>query len=189
MTHPSPVKTEWTLFLDRDGVINQRLPGDYVKMPDQFIFIEGVKPALAKLRKIFPTIIVVTNQQGIGKGLMSEPDLELIHRAMQDEVVVSGGRIDAVFYCPALDTDGHPDRKPASGMALRAKQAFPEIQFNKAIMVGDSESDILFGKNLGMLTVYLTEEQLDQDFGADYHFENLSAFADWLDIHQKSILL
>lgn len=186
----SPVpQSSWSLFLDRDGVINKRLPGDYVKSPEEFEFIGGVKTALARLSDIFNHIIIVTNQQGIGKGIMTEKDLEKVHREMIAEIEKSGGRIDAVYFCPALEADRHPDRKPATGMALKAKDQFPDLSLEKSIMVGDSASDIQFGRQAGMRTVYLTEQPGTQDFGADFVFSDLAAFSEWLAVHQNLIIL
>jgi histidinol-phosphate phosphatase family protein len=141
------------LFLDRDGVINERLPAAYVQRPDQFIFTEGSLEAIAKLSDRFDRIFIVTNQQGIGKGLMTEEDLEEIHRIMLEKIRAEGGRIDAVYYCPALVADHSIDRKPNPGMALRAKTDYPDIDFKQSVVVGDSISDMLFGKRLGMKTV------------------------------------
>jgi histidinol-phosphate phosphatase family protein len=145
---------DWTLFLDRDGVINERLPGVYIGDIRDFKFIQGVPDALAKASRIFRYIFIVTNQQGIGKGLMSASDLENVHGYMLDLISKAGGRIDALYYCPAVEAEQHPDRKPATGMALKAKQDFSDLEFSHAVMVGDSPSDILFGQRLGMKTVF-----------------------------------
>ncbi len=147
--------TSWTLFLDRDGVINERKPGDYVRVWDEFSFIPGVLKAMQIFEDKFYKIIVVTNQQGIGKGLMSEYDLLLIHKMMMKTIHLLGGKVDAVYHCPSLATENATCRKPNSGMALQAKSQFLDIDFNKSIMVGDSESDIIFGKNLGMKTIFI----------------------------------
>ena len=80
------IDKNWSLFLDRDGVINLRPENDYVKTPGEFIFIENVPQAMILLNKIFKYSFVVTNQQGIGKGLMTVTDLELIHKTMFDEL-------------------------------------------------------------------------------------------------------
>ena len=154
------IDKSWTLFLDRDGVINRRLPGDYVKSWEEFEFLPGVKESLAKLSGIFGRIIIVTNQQGIGKGLMTEEGLKEIHQKMITEVEAAGGRIDAVYHCPGLAKDNPPCRKPNPGMGLQAQQDFPEIVFNKSVMVGDSPSDMEFGTSLGMNCLYVGEEKI-----------------------------
>jgi histidinol-phosphate phosphatase family protein len=148
---------EWTLFLDRDGVISRRLPDDYVKRWEDFRFIEGVLEALDLFDRVFGRIIIVSNQQGVGKGLMTIEELKEIDLKMKDEIGRAGGRIDASFYSPYLASENHPDRKPGIGMGLKAKAEFPEIDFSRSLMVGDSLSDMEFGKRLGMVTVMIGE--------------------------------
>jgi histidinol-phosphate phosphatase family protein len=145
----------WTLFLDRDGVINERLPGAYVSSIQEFVFTVGATHAIAEFAKVFTRIIVVTNQQGIGKGLMTENALLEIHRHMIQDIEKSGGRIDKVLYCPHLKESRHFCRKPNIGMALEAKKFFPEISFRRSVMIGDSISDMQFGKRLGMFNVFI----------------------------------
>ncbi|MES2800499.1 MAG: HAD-IIIA family hydrolase [Bacteroidota bacterium] len=147
------VSKEWTLFLDRDGVINKRIPDSYVQFPNEFIFIKNVVDTIAKCSGIFGTIVVVTNQQGIGKGLMTERNLEEVHRYMLNKIEDAGGKIAKVYFAPQMVRENSPMRKPNIGMGLQAQKDFPMIDFSKAIMIGDSNSDIEFGKNLGMKTV------------------------------------
>ncbi len=138
------IDTSWTLFLDRDGLINKRLPDDYVKKWDDFTFLPGVLKAIALLSRIFKRIIIVTNQQGIGKGIMTETDLRHIHEQMQKTIRNHDGRIDAIFFCPDLATKKPNCRKPGKALAVKAKEQFPEISFSKSIMAGDMESDVAF---------------------------------------------
>jgi histidinol-phosphate phosphatase family protein len=144
----------WTLFLDRDGVINTHRPNDYVKSWDEFEFIDGALEALAILSQHFGRIIIVSNQQGIGKGVMTRADLDSIHDRMCENVRSRGGNIDAIYTATILkehDTEGM--RKPGLWMAHSAQKDFPEIDFAKSVMVGDSMSDMRFGRNAGMTTV------------------------------------
>ena len=150
------IKEARYLFLDRDGVINRRLVGDYVKCQDEFEFLEGNLEAFRIFNRLFDKIVVVTNQQGIGKGLMSENDLEQVHSYMKKEIDQCGGRIDAVFHCPSLAKENSIDRKPNVGMGLKARKLFKEIRFKDSIMVGDSLSDLVFGKRLKMHTVHIS---------------------------------
>jgi len=145
----------WTLFLDRDGVINQRIPGEYVKRIDEFVFVPGTLQSIAKFAGIFKFIFVATNQQGIGKGIMDELDLGIIHDYMVHEIQKAGGRIDKVYFCPGLATDKPLCRKPQIGMAIQAKADFPDIDFAKCLMIGDSVSDIQFGLDAGMEALYI----------------------------------
>jgi len=146
------------LFLDRDGVINIRLQDDYVKSNDEFQFITGSDDAIVSLSKIFGWVFVVTNQQGIGKGLMTESNLIEIHRFMERSVEVKGGSITKVYYAPGLSSPNNYMRKPKSGMALLAQRQHKGVDFSKSIMVGDTDSDILFGSKLGMKTVRIVSE-------------------------------
>lgn len=147
------IDKSWTLFLDRDGVLNEHLPEDYVKTADEFRWIEGSLEAISHFTKIFGRIVIVTNQQGIGKGIMSEYDLEKIHWKMQADVEAVGGKIDRVYHCPHLKNINSKCRKPMTGMAMQAKDDFPEIDFSKSIMIGDMSTDMEFGLRLGMYNI------------------------------------
>lgn len=149
------VNSDWTLFLDRDGVMNVKPENDYVRTAQQLQWITGVPQSIARLNRHFKHTIVVTNQQGIGKGLMTEQDLLNLFAAMQNTLNATGAAIDAWYYCPHLAADNCLCRKPKVQMALQARTDFGDIDFKKAIMVGDSESDIEFGKRLGMKTVFI----------------------------------
>jgi len=147
---------DWTLFLDRDGVLNKRIVGSYVRDWSEFEFLEGVLDALAMLAPKFGRIVVVTNQQGVAKGVMTEEALVELHQKMITAVHQAGGRIDKVYYCPAHQRDNPVCRKPNTGMAMQAKADFPAIDFKRSVMVGDSVSDLEFGLRLDMTTVLLT---------------------------------
>lgn len=149
------IKDNWSVFIDRDGVINRRIIGDYVKRIEDFHFLDGSIDAIVGFQKHFKHIFIVTNQQGVGKGEMTEGDLHKIHNYMLDQITKAGGRVDAIYFCPALKDSGDKCRKPEIGMALQAKKEFPEIDFKKSIMIGDSLSDMAFGKNAGMQTIFI----------------------------------
>jgi len=150
------IEKNWTLFLDRDGVINTRIPDDYVMTPEQFDFIPGILDSFPSLANYFGRIVIVSNQQGIGKGLMTEANLQTIHKKMLDAISKTGGRIDKVYFCPHIKESGSFLRKPNIGMGLLARKDFPDIHFSRSVMVGDSLSDMRFGKRLGMQTVYIS---------------------------------
>jgi histidinol-phosphate phosphatase family protein len=170
------IDKNWTLFLDRDGVINRKIENDYVKHWMDFEFIEGVLDALKILNSKFGRIVIVTNQQGIGKGLYRTEDLDLIHKNMLYEINYLGGRIDKVYFSPYLASADHPTRKPGTGMAMQAKKDFPEIDFEKSMIVGDSMSDMEFGRALGMKTVYISENKV-KDSKIDFYFPSLVEFS------------
>ncbi|GAP72579.1 D-glycero-alpha-D-manno-heptose-1,7-bisphosphate 7-phosphatase [Candidatus Symbiothrix dinenymphae] len=144
------------LFLDRDGVINQERPGDYVKTRDDFVFLPHVLEALAMLNQHFNRIFIVTNQRGVGKGVMTREALDEIHLWMLQRITAAGGRIDKIYTCTDINDDS-PNRKPNIGMAVQAVKDFPEVLFSESIMVGNSLSDMQFGENTGMQTVLVGE--------------------------------
>jgi histidinol-phosphate phosphatase family protein len=167
------IDNSWTLFLDRDGVINKRIVGNYVKRRKDFEFLPGVLEAIARFSSIFGHIFVVTNQQGIGKQEMTERNLLDIHAYMLQEIEKAGGKIHQIYFAPELESSNNTMRKPNTGMGLQAKNDFPVIDFSKSIMVGDADSDIHFGTNLGMKTVKIGEKSVH----ADYYFNSLIEFA------------
>ncbi|RMG58141.1 MAG: HAD-IIIA family hydrolase [Bacteroidetes bacterium] len=150
------IDRSWSLFLDRDGVINERLPGAYVTHWGQFVFLPGVPSAMAHFRSRFGRMVVVTNQQGVGKGLMRPADLAAIHDRMSTELVAAGARLDGIYACPDLRDQPHNCRKPAPALGQQAQRDFPDIDFARTIMVGDTPGDLAFGRNLGMYTVWVS---------------------------------
>ncbi len=153
------IDNDWTLFLDRDGVINQRIIDHYVCEWSEFHFIEGVLESVKKINRIFNRIVLITNQRGINRGLMTHQDLSHIFEKMLQSIENVGGRIDKCYYCPHLDEENCNCRKPKTGMGIQAQSDFPEIQFERSIMVGDMLTDMEFGKRLGMKTVYITNHR------------------------------
>ena len=147
-----------TLFLDRDGVINVKLDGRYVKNTDEFEFIIGAETAISKLSKIFNRILIVTNQQGIAKGIMSDKDLGVLHDYMLFELKKNGGVIDKIYYCPHLAAENCSCRKPNPGMIQQAIIDFPEINLAQSYLIGDSASDIIAGNKMGLITVKVDNE-------------------------------
>jgi histidinol phosphatase-like enzyme len=173
------IDNSWTLFLDRDGVINFEKNNDYVKTWDEFKFYDESILALPLLAQKFSTIVITTNQKGVGKGIMTEEALTTIHQNMVLEINKLGGRIDHIFYCTDLDNSSI-NRKPQPGMALQAKNKFPSIDFTKSIMVGNRMSDMEFGRNAGMYTVYLATTHPEAPFPdtkIDDRYDHLFQFA------------
>ena len=151
------INPNWNLFLDRDGVINERLIDDYVKKREEFVFLPHVLDAISLFSKHFNHIFVVTNQQGVGKGLMTLEQVDVVHEFMISEVKKFGGKIDKVYVAPYLQAENNIMRKPAPGMAFKAKSEFTDVHFKQSVMVGDSISDMQFGKRLGMKTIFISE--------------------------------
>ncbi len=152
------IDRSWTLFLDRDGVINIEKEHDYIPSWSEFRFIEGALESFSIFAKTFGRIFIVTNQKGVGKGLMTVADLEEINSSLIRSVEHAGGHIDKIYYCTALE-DTHPCRKPNPGMALAAKEDFPDIDFNRSLMIGNTMGDMRFGRSCGMHTIFIPSQK------------------------------
>jgi len=173
------IDNSWTLFLDRDGVINEDKVGSYIFHKDEFKFMQGAPDFFKRLSEKFGHIIVVTNQRGIGRELMTEEHLTGIHDKMNEAIVTAGGKIHGIYFASSI-ANNHPLRKPNPGMAFKAKTDFPMIDLAKSIMVGNKLSDMLFGKNAGMYTVFIASTNPEVAFphpDIDLRFELLQDFA------------
>ncbi|MEO8110964.1 MAG: HAD-IIIA family hydrolase [Ginsengibacter sp.] len=168
----------WTLFLDRDGVINEEKHLDYIHTWDEFKFYAGVKEAIKIFTEKFGRIFIVTNQRGVAKGVTKAEDLDLIHKNMLQELTLAGGRIDKLYFCAEMES---PNRKPNPGMGLQAQKDFPEVDFSKSIMIGNTLSDMKFGRNVGVaVNIFLPTTRKDVDLkheDIDLFFPDLLAAA------------
>ena len=147
-----------TLFLDRDGVINVKIDNKYIVNFSDFEFLPGILLSIKTLSSVFNRIIIITNQQGIGKKLMTDQDLLSLHKKMLVEIEQFGGKIDRIYYCPHLASLNCECRKPKSGMILKAIADFPNINREFSYLIGDSESDMEAGKKEGLQTVKVNNE-------------------------------
>lgn len=143
-----------TLLLDRDGVINQYRPNDYVKKWSEFEFIPEFLEEIGNWAKQVKRIVIVTNQRGIAKGLFSEEDLQEIHQKMIAEIESAGGKIDKIYHCTAMENN-HPNRKPQTGMFQQLLKDYPETDLNRCLMVGDMPSDMEFASNCGIAGIMI----------------------------------
>ncbi|MDD3148453.1 MAG: HAD family hydrolase [Candidatus Riflebacteria bacterium] len=171
------------IFLDRDGTLNPD-PG-YISNPDDFNIFPGVAEALVRLQQAGFMLILITNQSGISRGLISTAQLDKIHAKLQSQLAISGARLDAIYYCPH-----HPDfpdhagistcncRKPAPGMILQAVREH-NISVEKSFMIGDRSSDIKIGLATGVTPVFIGSKPL-AGFETITTRPNLAAAADWI---------
>jgi len=144
-----------TVFLDRDGVINRKMPeGEYVSSWERFELLPGVGEAIAKLNHAGLRVIVVTNQRGVALGLYSAADVQAIHEQFQASLSKYSAHIDGFYFCPH-DKRECDCRKPLPGMFEQARKDFPEVEAKTSLMIGDSLSDIEFGRNLGLKTIFI----------------------------------
>jgi D-glycero-D-manno-heptose 1,7-bisphosphate phosphatase len=166
------------IFFDRDGIINRRLIGDYVKSFDEFEFLSDFFEIYKYFENQDFLRIIITNQQGVGKGLMSEKDLENVHQKMNDEINKVGLRssglrpFDDIFSCTALVSENSSRRKPESGMILEAAEKW-NINLGKSWMIGDSESDVIAGNSAGCKTIFIGGDIFES---CDYIFKDLGEF-------------
>lgn len=141
------------LILDRDGVVNHVKSNGYISDPNEFELNDDFKRVAEDLASKFRYIFIATNQKGVGKGIMSEKELDTIHQKLIKEVESSGGRIDRIYYSTSIDNNDI-SRKPNIGMANQIKDDFPVVDFASSIVVGDSETDRLFANNIGAHFLY-----------------------------------
>ena len=176
------IDPSWTLFLDRDGVLNHEKHVDYIRNVSELKLYDGVVDAMRIFATQFSKIIIVTNQKGIGKGLMTGQDLDAIHASLQLQIELGGGQIDAIYHCSDM-ADDSLNRKPQCGMAYQAQQQFPDIDFSKSIMVGNRLSDMGFARNAGIYSVFLATTHPEIEFphpNIDFRFNSLIEFANAL---------
>lgn len=164
------------LFLDRDGVLNVLRHNDYVKTPDELELLPGVAEAVALCKPHFDFIFIATNQQGIGKGLMTESDLEATHAKLM--TAVPG--IDKIYHCSKREYEHSFMRKPSIGMAIQARREHPGLRLKECVMVGDSMTDMLFGRRAGMTTVLVGDNSdcaTAKPWLVNYRYKDLLDFA------------
>jgi D-sedoheptulose 7-phosphate isomerase len=146
------VTTTWTIFLDRDGVLNRRNGDSYVRCWDEFEWLPGAPDAVRMLNRAGALTILVTNQRGVALGQMSSEDVERIHDRMRGDLASHGARLDGIYVCPH-DADTCECRKPKPGLLIQAKRDFPTIDFGRAFLVGDSPTDMAAGNRVGCRTI------------------------------------
>ena len=154
-------------FLDRDGTINRKLPeGQYVTQWEQLEILPKVTKAIELLNRAGFLVIVISNQRCVAKGLVLEEELKAIHRRMCSQLAAEGARIDDVYYCPHEKQARCSCRKPAPGMLLEAASSH-EIDLSRSWMIGDSEVDVLAGRNAGCRTAHLLTNGFDTSHSTD----------------------
>jgi histidinol-phosphate phosphatase family protein len=174
---PDKIDQNWTLFLDRDGVLNERIVDDYVRKWEDWTWAEDALTALVTLSKVFGKLVVVTNQRGIARGLYSEKDLATIHKQMSAEVKAAGGRIDAIYYCPHDKDAACECRKPKPGMLFKAAKEHAAIDLKRAILVGDSISDMEAAKAAKVPGVFIGKMHRDLPNNVLTALPDLATFA------------
>ena len=167
-----------TVFVDRDGVLNRRVEGGYVTRWSDFIVLRGVVSALRILRAHNFQVVIVSNQAGVGKGLMTWEQLARItHRSLR-KFAMAGGSVDAAFFCLHQTADNCNCRKPKPGL-LQAAARCVEIDFARSFLIGDSPADIAAGAAMKCTTVYLSPS-FDKTVNACHQARNLMQAVRWI---------
>jgi D-glycero-D-manno-heptose 1,7-bisphosphate phosphatase len=183
----NPARSLATVFLDRDGVLNEKMPeGQYVTSWADFHLLPGVPQAIAQLNRARLRVIVVSNQRGIALGLYSSADVLSIDANFRLVLQEAGAHIDGLYFCPH-DKQECNCRKPLPGLFEQAVARFPSISAQTSVIIGDSLSDIEFGRRLGMLTIFIEGDPARQKPGAhaaaelaDLRFPSLAEAANYL---------
>jgi len=155
------------VFLDRDGVINRKLPeGEYVSAWHRFYLLPGVENALATLNRSGRVVIVITNQRGVALGRYTDADVRAVHQELQNHLNRSGAHVDAFYFCPH-DKNECNCRKPKTGLFEQALHDFPEASAKNSLVIGDSLSDIEAALNFGAPSIFIDGDPQFQKPGAE----------------------
>jgi D-glycero-D-manno-heptose 1,7-bisphosphate phosphatase len=168
------MKGVWTAFLDRDGTITRKpTEGSYVLAPEQLQLLPGAGDAIRRLNQAGWRVVVVTNQRGIARGLMSEEDLASVHERLRALLEETGATIDRIYHCPH-EAGTCECRKPGTGLLETARREDPEMSFERAVLIGDSQIDIDAGRAAGIRTVAIGSAS-----GATHQVADLGEAVDW----------
>ncbi|MCC6444901.1 MAG: HAD-IIIA family hydrolase [Armatimonadetes bacterium] len=158
---------------------------DYVKNPDEFRFLPGVLDAIRRMAEAHVPVFVVSNQAGVGKGIMSPGQLEAVTRHMLDHIEAAGGRIRHIYYCIHHPDAGCDCRKPRPGLLIQARSDF-DVDLRESVVIGDSWRDLETARLVGCRTALVLSgktaiEEIERwDICPDYIGSDLSEAVDWL---------
>lgn len=145
-------------FLDRDGVINKNAAEhDYVKTVDELELLDGIGVAIARIKNAGYKVIVISNQQGVGKGVMKAVDVDEIHAEINTRLKANYVQIDAFYWCGHLINDKCVCRKPKPGLFEQAILEH-EVDRNNSFFIGDRESDKIAGELVGIKTILVESD-------------------------------
>ena len=185
---------EPVVYLDRDGTLNFD-PG-YLNEPDQLRLLPGVGQAVARLNRAGFKTIVLSNQSGLARGLITTEQLDAIHRRLRELLAADGARLDGIFICPHHPEDACSCRKPAPGLVMRARQELG-LASDHAVVIGDKASDVGLARNIGATAVFVSsghhpeEEQArmaDQGLAPDFMARDLAGAVKWI-LEKENVLV
>lgn len=164
---PTEETGRWdAVFVDRDGTLNVAPASRYVSDPGELVLLPGAAAAVAALNTAGIPVMVVTNQQGVATGVLSEAALAAVHGRMVELLAAEGAHLDGIYVCPHLA--GTCDcRKPQDGLLRRAFREHPTLRPGRCAFVGDSMTDVAAGSALGLHRVLLVGEDTDGGRSAD----------------------
>jgi D-glycero-D-manno-heptose 1,7-bisphosphate phosphatase len=146
------------VFFDRDGVVNEPSDDYFLKSWDEFRFMPGFIESLRVAQEKGYVAVIITNQQGVGKGLTSVEMLDQIHTQLIAELAGLGLELLDVYYCPHLAEEGCACRKPKPGMILDASKKY-NLNVGASWMVGDRERDIESGHAAGCRAIRVADDE------------------------------
>ncbi len=149
----------FTVFLDRDGTLNY--DSGYLKSASELKLLPGVGPALARLKAAGARLVVVTNQSGVGRGILTLKDLEAIHARLEGLLERDDAALDAIYFCPHHPDDGCRCRKPARGMVDRAVSEL-QVDLRRSYLIGDHARDVQLAKAVGAKAILVTSGRVDE---------------------------
>ena len=157
------------VFLDRDGTINSDEHG-YINKPEDLQLYPFAAEAISKLNKMGYLVFVVTNQAGVAYGYFKIEDVVKINAKLENDLAKGNAKVDEIFYSP-FHVNGivepfniqHEDRKPDIGLFLKAKDKY-DFSTKDSFMIGDKFSDIGFGKNAGLRTIFVRSGGGENEF-------------------------
>jgi len=175
------------VFLDRDGVLNPHIPGDYLKSVRDVTLLPGAAQAVRRLNDAGLPVVIISNQQGVGKGVMTHDDLLAIEARVAELLTQqAGARLTRCYYCTDLAHAHSPRRKPEPGMLREAAEDLG-LTLAHTVFAGDSPTDIQAGHAAGVGATLLllsggTKAYAPGDMtpAPDFVFADLPAAADWI---------
>ena len=182
------------IILDRDGVINQEFPNQYVVKEEEFIPISKSIEAIAALKQAGYTVVIATNQSIIAKKISSLQELEKIHNKLQNLLAIYNVQVDKIFFCPHQKSDNCGCRKPNPGMLFKIAEEYQvDFKINSVHFVGDSLSDLIAAKSVGAIPVlvktgkgwHTMQQESIRDFQNLLIFEDLYSFTNYLLNHDS----
>jgi len=165
------------IFFDRDGIVNRRKIDDYIKTKNEFEFEDNFFDIFSLVKEKGYLAILITNQQGVGKGLMSIDDLENIHQYMQHKLIEkTKHQFDFINYCTDLADSNSIRRKPNTGMLEEACNIY-NVSIKDSYFIGDTDSDIQTAKNFNLKSILIANKITPTI--PDYHFVSIKEIIEY----------